>query len=66
MEHRNTPVPLSNKISPEVTGKRQRFYAPRHLDVQLSPCPEEDLEKDIWDMRQLKANYPKHMAPRVC
>ncbi len=63
MEHRNTPVPLSNKISPEVTGKRQRFYAPRHLDVQLSPCPEEDLEKDIWDMRQLKANYPKHMAP---
>lgn len=31
-----------------------------HLNVHLAPNPEEELEKDIWDMRRLKSDYPKH------
>jgi len=36
-----------------------------HLEVCLATDPEEVLAKDIWDMRQLKPDYPKHMAPSV-
>src|SRR5690348_2765779 len=35
----------------------------RHLDVTLALHPEEEFAKDIWDMRRLKADYPKHRAP---
>jgi site-specific recombinase XerD len=43
-----------------VTIKRQQK---RHLDVTLAIHPEEELAKDIWDMRRLKPDYPKHRAP---
>lgn len=35
----------------------------RHLDVQLALHPEEEFAKDIWDMRRLKSDYPKHKSP---
>lgn len=34
-----------------------------HISVTLSQYPEEELKKDIWDIRKLKAEYPKHMGP---
>jgi integrase len=34
-----------------------------HLEVCLATDPEEELAKDIWDMRRLKPDYPKHMPP---
>ena len=34
-----------------------------HLEVRLATNIEEELEKDIWDMRRLKHDYPKHRPP---
>lgn len=34
-----------------------------HLEVRLAVNPEEELEKDVWDMRRLKPDYPKHKTP---
>ena len=34
-----------------------------HIKIPLASNPEEELEKDIWDLRRLKASYPKHMRP---
>jgi integrase len=34
-----------------------------HLEVRLATNLEEELAKDIWDMRRLKADYPKHRPP---
>ncbi len=34
-----------------------------HTHVSLASNPEDELAKDIWDMRCLKANYPKHKDP---
>jgi len=34
-----------------------------HITTSLAPNPEEELEKDIWDLRRLKADYPKHLNP---
>jgi hypothetical protein len=35
----------------------------RHIQVDLAPHPEEELAKDVWDIRSLKSDYPKHRAP---
>ena len=34
-----------------------------HLEVTLATNVEEELAKDVWDMRRLKHEYPKHCAP---
>jgi integrase len=34
-----------------------------HLEVTLATNVEEELAKDVWDMRRLKSEYPKHRAP---
>src|SRR5712692_8558642 len=34
-----------------------------HLEVELATNIEEDLAKDVWDMRRFKSEYPKHRAP---
>jgi hypothetical protein len=34
-----------------------------HLAIHLAPNLEEELEKDIWDVRRLKPDYPKHRDP---
>jgi len=31
-----------------------------HTEVTLAKDPEEELDKDVWDMRRLKTEYPKH------
>src|SRR5260370_14590029 len=46
-------VRIKRKKDPEVT----------HLQVNLAFNPEEELRKDIWDMRRLKTDYPKHNHP---
>jgi len=38
-------------------------HFPPHTEVTLANDPEEELSKDIWDMRRLKTEYPKHRAP---
>jgi len=35
----------------------------RHINVTLATDMEEELRKDIWDMRRLKSDYPKHLSP---
>ena len=43
------------------TGRRT---APQgHLEVTLATNPEEELAKDLWDLRRLKSDYPKHIQP---
>jgi len=42
--------------------KLGRFCTP-HLDVALAPDPELELQHDVWAIRRLKADYPKHVAP---
>jgi integrase len=34
-----------------------------HLTVGLAANPEEELAKDIWDMRKLLPDYPRHIPP---
>ncbi len=34
-----------------------------HIDVTLASNPEEEMSKDVWDMRRLKSDYPKHKHP---
>jgi hypothetical protein len=41
----------------------QRYRLPTHVKVTPAINIEEELAKDIWDMRRLKHDYPKHMAP---
>jgi integrase len=38
-------------------------YGISHINTSLAPNPEEELEKDIWDLRRLKSDYPKHHSP---
>jgi integrase len=47
----------------EALGVRVKRLGESHLDVHLALHPEEELEKDIWDMRRLKSDYPKHKPP---
>lgn len=34
-----------------------------HVAVALTKSPEKELAQDVWDMRRLKADYPKHIEP---
>jgi hypothetical protein len=34
-----------------------------HLEVEPATNIEEELAKDVWDMRRFKSEYPKHRAP---
>ena len=34
-----------------------------HLEVRLADDLEEELAKDIWDMRKLLSDYPRHVPP---
>src|SRR6266702_6516507 len=44
-------------------GVKLKFHWKRHTQVHLATDPEEELAKDIWDIRRLKATYPKHEPP---
>ena len=49
----------------EARGVRVGKYLPGHLKISPATDPEEELAKDIWDMRRLKPDYPKHMVPAL-
>src|SRR5713226_1693947 len=42
---------------------RRRSVRASHLEVTSATNIEEELKKDIWDVRRLKHDYPKHVAP---
>ena len=42
---------------------RRRSVRASHLEVISATNFEEELKKDIWDIRRLKHDYPKHVAP---
>lgn len=42
---------------------RRRAVRASHLEVASATDIEEELKKDVWDVRRLKHNYPKHVAP---
>ena len=42
---------------------KRRSLHKRHIEVKLATSIEEELAKDIWDMRRLKLDYPKHKPP---
>ena len=44
-------------------GVRVKRYSAAHTEVSLAADPEEELAKDVWDVRRLKAEYPKHATP---
>jgi integrase len=46
-----------------VKVRRQSKAGMSHLHVSLARDPEEELAKDVWDVRRLKADYPKHKGP---
>lgn len=52
-------------VAIEALGVAIKRQGKSHIQVQLSPHPEEELVKDIWDMRSLKSDYPKHQSPSV-
>jgi hypothetical protein len=41
----------------------RRHHLPSHLDVEPATNIEEDLAKDVWDIRRFKHDYPKHLSP---
>jgi hypothetical protein len=41
----------------------KRLHRPSHLEVEPATNIEEELAKDVWDMRRFKQEYPKHRAP---
>ncbi len=41
----------------------KRHYRTSHLDVEPVTNIEEELAKDVWDIRRLKHEYPKHLTP---
>jgi integrase len=42
---------------------RRRAVRASHLEVASATNIEEELKKDVWDIRRLKQNYPKHIPP---
>ncbi len=42
---------------------RRRSVRASHLEVTAATNIEEELRKDVWDVRRLKHHYPKHVAP---
>lgn len=47
----------------QLTGHTPKPRFRSHKDVTLARNPEEELAGDVWDMRRLKATYPKHHTP---
>lgn len=45
--------------------QRMKRNRTAHIDIRLPSNPEEELSKDIWDMRLLKPNYPRHRVPAI-
>src|SRR5260370_27711236 len=41
----------------------KRHYRTSHLDVEPLTNIEEEVAKDVWDIRRLKQEYPKHVSP---
>ena len=41
----------------------RRHHLPSHLEVEPATNIEEELAKDVWDIRRFKHDYPKHVAP---
>jgi integrase len=41
----------------------RRHHLASHLEVELATNIEEELAKDVWDIRRLKHDYPKHVSP---
>jgi hypothetical protein len=46
-----------------VNIKRYHHHLAPHIEVMPATNIEDDLAQDIWDMRRLKHDYPKHVAP---
>ncbi|HEU5378587.1 MAG TPA: tyrosine-type recombinase/integrase [Ktedonobacteraceae bacterium] len=44
-------------------GRENKEALPDHLSVIQAEDPEEELAKDIWDLRRLRSDYPKHVGP---
>src|SRR5581483_11681596 len=49
--------------SVQALGRQISRRADAHIQVTLTSNPEEELAKDIWDIRRLKSDYPKHRDP---
>ncbi len=47
----------------EAWGVKTGRLGVSHIHVTPAKRPEEELEKDVWDMRRLKSDYPKHKSP---
>ena len=47
----------------ETIGVKVGYYGIGHLHVDIASAPEEELHKDVWDIRRLKPDYPKHGRP---
>src|SRR5260370_25973895 len=43
--------------------RRRRSVRASHLEITSATNIEEELKKDVWDVRRLKHDYPKHVAP---
>ena len=43
--------------------RRRRSVRASHLEVTAATMIEEELKKDVWDIRRLKREYPKHKPP---
>jgi len=41
----------------------KRHHCVSHLEVERATNIEEELAKDVWDMRRFKHEYPKHRVP---
>jgi site-specific recombinase XerD len=46
-----------------VNIKRYHHHLAPHIAVMPAINIEDELVKDVWDMRRLKQDYPKHVAP---
>jgi len=41
----------------------RKHHLPSHLEVEPATNIEEELAKDVWDIRRFKHDYPKHVSP---
>ncbi len=51
------------RVSTGEPGRGRPWKHEGHLAVSLAADPEEELAKDIWDMRKLLSDYPRHCPP---
>ncbi len=50
-------------VSTGKPGRGRPWKHEGHLVVSLAADPEEELAKDVWDMRKLLSDYPRHCPP---